>query len=540
MARRLQIGTATIAGRGKWFAFVGLVLFFTGLFVTGFYGAFTIVSAALCVAGLLVGSVVFLPRVTRNLTLYLNISLYAVFFIASLGVLFVTLQRHPVTFDATHQKLYSISDITKNFLERLDRRIRVTAFMTETGRDSASHILRDYARHSPQFSFRIYHPFRDIAETRGYGTTVMPGDVFVELLTTDTLAVERSVKLVKLNEEELTNGIVQLLRGRRVTLYFLTGHGELSLESDAAAAALAGRPQRGDDAVWLREQLERNHMIVRPLSLGQRNRVPDDASAVVCLGPRSDLSGAEREALAAYLDAGGRALILLNPELPQISMPLRNFRELIEEYSIELPDRMVVLANPKTASVDRFAIPAEPVPHRITRLESPEPLILTQVRPVAPARLPRSDATVEVLLASPADTWAMPSDEIAKAIVSRQQLSVSIDAKDLAALPLAAAVTVLQPGQSEEQATRLVVVGNARFIASDVITQPGWLFFLNAVNWLTTSGDLIAIPTANIQNTPLILTAGQKQFLFLLLVIIVPTLTGLAGLGYAITRRELV
>jgi bifunctional pyridoxal-dependent enzyme with beta-cystathionase and maltose regulon repressor activities len=173
-------------------------------------------------------------------------------------------------------------------------------------------------------------------------------------------------------------------------------------------------------------------------------------------------------------------------------------------------------------------------------MDTPEPLVLTQVRPVAPARLPRNDATIEVLLVSPADTWAMPSEDIAKAIVSRQQLNVSIDAKDLAALPLAAAVTVLQPGQSEEQATRLVVAGNARFIASDVITQPAWLFFLNAVNWLTSTGDLIAIPTANIQNTPLILTAGQKQFLFLLLVIIVPTLVGLAGLGYAITRRELV
>ncbi|MCX7719507.1 MAG: GldG family protein [Candidatus Sumerlaeaceae bacterium] len=540
MVRRIRLGKTSIAGRGRWFAFAGLVLFFTGLVVTGFYGTFTPISTALCVLGLLVGSVVFLPRLTRNLTLYLNIGLYAAFFIGSLAVLFVTLQRHPVTFDATHQKLYSISDITKNFLQRLDRQVRVTAFMTETERDSASHLLREYARHSPQFSYRIYHPFRDIAEARGYGTVVMPGDVFVELLTTDTKAVERSVKLVKLTEEELTNGIVQLLRGRQVILYFLTGHGELSLESDAAAAALAGRPQRGDDAVWLREQLERNHITVRPLSLGQRNRVPDDAAAVVCLGPRSDLSGAEREALAAYLDAGGRALFLLNPELPQFSMPLRNFRELIEEYSLELPDRMVVLANPKAASADRFAIPAQPVPHRITRMDTPEPLVLTQVRPVAPARLPRNDATIEVLLVSPADTWAMPSEEIAKAIVSRQQLNVSIDAKDLAALPLAAAVTVLQPGQSEEQATRLVVAGNARFIASDVITQPAWLFFLNAVNWLTSSGDLIAIPTANIQNTPLILTAGQKQFLFLLLVIIVPTLVGLAGLGYAITRRELV
>src|SRR5438046_3950117 len=39
--------------------------------------------------------------------------------------------------------------------------------------------------------------------------------------------------------------------------------------------------------------------------------------------------------------------------------------------------------------------------------------------------------------------------------------------------------------------------------------------------------SLIAIPSPEIENTPITLSDGQKQFLFLLLVIIVPTLIGL-------------
>jgi hypothetical protein len=82
-------------------------------------------------------------------------------------------------------------------------------------------------------------------------------------------------------------------------------------------------------------------------------------------------------------------------------------------------------------------------------------------------------------------------------------------------------------------------MGNGDFLASSVIDQAGWMLFLRSVNWLTNAGDLIAIPGAKVENTPVNLTQGQRQFLFLLLVIIVPTLIGFVGLGYSLARREL-
>ena len=49
----------------------------------------------------------------------------------------------------------------------------------------------------------------------------------------------------------------------------------------------------------------------------------------------------------------------------------------------------------------------------------------------------------------------------------------------------------------------------------------------------------MAIPAAKIETTRMELSPGQRQFLFLLLVIVVPSLVGFLGLGYSLARREL-
>jgi len=64
-----------------------------------------------------------------------------------------------------------------------------------------------------------------------------------------------------------------------------------------------------------------------------------------------------------------------------------------------------------------------------------------------------------------------------------------------------------------------------------------WILFMNGINWLTDSGELIAIPQTDLSSTPAVLTPGQSRFIFILVVIAVPTLIALGGLGYSITRR---
>ncbi|MBX7244421.1 MAG: GldG family protein [Candidatus Sumerlaeaceae bacterium] len=546
MANPTGISTAPMVAnsRIKAVAFVGMVLFFTGLVLTGYYGAFSRLSSALCVLGILLGSALFLPRVTRNLRLYVNMTLYSVFVILTLVMLFLVLRRHPASYDSTRSRLYSISEVTRAFLQRLNQPVRVTAFLTEAGKDDATQLLGEYQRYNHGFTYEVYNPFRDVAVARRYGLNVSPGDVFVESLTTDTQTVLRTVKLTRLREEELTNGIIQLLRGRDVVLYFLTGHGEMSIESDRAAATLGNRRVRMDELVWLKEQLEASYIKVVPLSLAQRGKVPSDASAVVMVAPKTDITSSERTALQEYLDAGGRGIFLLNPDTSQAArdsrLPLRSLTELVEQYGFELPREIAAVApQGNTANQDMFSVPVQFRKSPITQFSSDEAFFLNPARIVAPSKVPPPNAIVDVFMESPADGRRVGLDDLAAAVAKRERLTVNTDPKNAGAQPLGASVTILPPGTPEERATKLVVIGNGNFVSTGLISQKGWLLFLNTVNWMTSSGDLIAIPTARIENTPVILSDGQKQFLFLLTVIIVPTLITIFGLGYSISKREL-
>lgn len=530
----------------RFVSLAGLALFISGLVVTGIRGGFNLLTILMCLLGLAGSLLFFLPRLSRNLSLYVNTVVYSALFLGCLVMVFLLVQRHPFSIDATADQIYSLSSASQSFLKRVSRPIRVTAFFTEAEQDNAARLLREYARFTPHFSYEIVNPFRDVSRVYRFGFKVTPGDIFVEAGTSETVTTDRFVKVNHMNEEELTNGIVQALRGQQVVIYFLTGHGELAIERPLATALnLAGKRQTVDDLVWLKEQLEHSHMKPLPLSLSQRGKVPADASLLVMAGPRVDIMSAEKEALRNYLDAGGRAIFLLNPDFPQmggeVRMPLRNLADLLEEYGIVLPPDVVVWPQQQAQGGDIFSVPTQFREHRITQSDGDDPLFFHQTRPVLLSRTPIENAVLEPIIMSPNDSWRMPMEEVAKALLKKQKsVGISGDklAKEMASYPLGVAVTIQPPGKPEENATRIVAIGNANFLSTEFISQRAWLMFQNAVNWLTNSGDLIAIRTKKVENTPITLGDGQKQFLFLLIVIIVPTAIGLGGVGYVLARRR--
>ena len=525
------------------FAFVGLVLFFTGLVATALLGQFVIITSALCIIGILIGSVVFLPRVTRNLSVYANMGLYSFFFCAAAILFFVILQKHPRTYDATQSRNFSLSTVTSNFLERLDHPIRATAFVSsKQDRNSASLLLGEYSRYSPQFDYRIVDPFLETGIAREYGAKVLPGDVFLDRMTTNSKQAERTVKVGKLAEEQITNGIVQLLRGTNVTLYFTTGHDEPSLAEDKVAAALLGQGPDPDNLQALSDQLQRAYINAVPLALDRRQTVPSDASAVVIVRPRIDFNPGETQVLRTYLDNGGRVMFLLNPDIPQlgnkIQTSLVNLGELINTYGIQLPPKVVVMPLAQQSGQSIYITPAIPKESRITQGAAPnEPfLMFEQCRPVRPGT-PPENTFLETFLVSADQAWPFPIEELQRALLTRTNPNVAPNVDDLTAIPLGVTSTRVKPAKGEKASAKLMVVGNGSFVTTRYLTNQGWMMFMNGVNWLTDSGELIAIPSAQIENTPSILNPGQRRFLFILVVIAIPTLVALGGLGYSITRR---
>lgn len=535
----------TGAKRQQMFAFIGLVLFLTGLVATALKGEFSLITVLLCLLGIGVGSVMFLPRVTRNLAVYTNMTLYSVFFCAAAIVFFMILQRHPLTYDSTESGVYSLSGVTTNFLERLDQPIEATAFISDKQqRNAATVLLSEYRRYSPQFNYRILDPFTETAEARRYGSEILPGTVFLERMTTDTATrqADRAWKVDKLAEEQLTNGIVQLLRGEVLKLYFTTGHGEPRLEEDRVASTLRGQSDTSNNLQSLFTMLQSSYINAEEIQIGAVGAIPPDASAVIVVRPRVDFTPGEARILRTYLENGGRVMFLLNPNIPQpqgeIQAALVNIADLLRDYGVQMTPDVVVMPLNQNKNESILITEIAALRHRITQ-GLPLQAAFTKFHETQPMLIGSTPPNVvaETFLQSAKESWPFPLDELQRAIITRTNPRITAKMEDLKAISVGVAVTHMDMEKGESGASKIVAIGNGSFLTSRYLSNPQWVMFMNAVNWLTDSGDLVAIPSSQMENTPSILTPRQQQFLFILVVIAIPTLIALGGLGYSISRR---
>jgi len=119
-------------------------------------------------------------------------------------------------------------------------------------------------------------------------------------------------------EERLVNALLYVTRDDMPVIYQLTGHGETALEN----------------IVCLRLQL--GNAEIKKLSI--QGEIPEDADAVFICAPISDLSAEESEAVARYLEAGGR--LMLMTDCTHGRMP--NLHALMEHYGMQ-PKAGIVL-----------------------------------------------------------------------------------------------------------------------------------------------------------------------------------------------------
>lgn len=101
-----------------------------------------------------------------------------------------------------------------------------------------------------------------------------------------------------LGENAFTSAVQSLLSGKRKTIYLVEGHGESSTKSKEAN----GLKDFADLAT-------RNNFLLQPLNLSQTPEVPEDASALMIVGPQGAFEQGETQNLIRYVDRGGKLMI---------------------------------------------------------------------------------------------------------------------------------------------------------------------------------------------------------------------------------------
>lgn len=432
--------------------------------------------------------------------------------------------RHNFQLDLTRNKRFTLSDQTSKVLQALDKDVNVLAFFSidQGDRVALEDLLKQYVQLSTRIKYEFVDPDKNPGraksyEIKNYGTIVLETS-------------EKQEKILESTEEALTNALVKVSREGKKVIYFLKGHGEHDLEDIG---------EKGYNQV--KKAIEDENYEVKDLLLMQQQSVPEDATVLIISGPQKDLLPAELESLKTYIQQGGKALFLLDPDQAQ-SMAV-----FLKEYGIILGDDLIIdtLSRIFGAGYD-MPVASEYQPHPIT-----DKFNIATFFPVARSvqleeTLPEG-ITGQILARSSPQSWAETNKE------ELQQGSVEFnEGSDLPGpVPLAAVVTIDIPGENNEEKSgdedeiaqenvqaKCVVFGDSDFASNTYLGLSGnGDLFLNAVSWLAEEEDLIAIRAKDPETSPLMLTAFQGRLAFFLSIIFLPLAVVIVGVMVYINRR---
>jgi ABC-type uncharacterized transport system involved in gliding motility auxiliary subunit len=368
--------------------------------------------------------------------------------------------RHPIHWDFTEARIFTLSDASKDVLAQIpeERRVEAYAFFSEPRIVRAR--LDQYTYESERFSYKIIDPRSDPVVARKLDIDA-PDQLVICGGPCETAT--STVKARDLSEQKITEAIRSVISQRR-KVYFVIGHGEAEpTQSGPESAALFG------------QQLGAENIEHATLLLAQTNEVPEDADAVILAGPRLSLFERESKALDEYVRRGGSLLVLSD------ALQDAKLGDTLREWSIELGSDVII--TPQRFVADVFDYAEHPITEDLQGL----PSTFSLARSVRPAS--GAESQVVVLARTEQNSFAVPQERV----TGTGELFIDADQDERGPIPLAVARTFPSPGPGEREG-RLVVVGDADFIRDPYLVQAANAdLALNMVSWLVGEDGFITI-----------------------------------------------
>lgn len=255
----------------------------------------------------------------KNKISFLVLILLSIASFVLINLIFSVLEeKKPVKLDLTAAGTFSISDETKQVLNRVNQDIDVYYFVT-SGKEIVyvKQTVDMYKGYNNKIHFKQIDPSHEPVLTSNIGTEVTDNSVVVKCgekvksipLETmyDSTYEEYGISEFKL-EQKLTLAIDYVLRKEENVILFTKGHEEAGY-------------------TLMKADFEDENAIVQEVDL-VNEEIPQDTSAVYIISPRRDFSAEEIGKLQKYLESGGSLNISIDYDVTD-TVVLRRF---LSEY----------------------------------------------------------------------------------------------------------------------------------------------------------------------------------------------------------------
>ncbi len=485
--------------------------------------------AALVVAGILFDPTRFRRTMTgRGTRERAQAALGGLMFAGLLVAVNVFAARHPWRYDATENKIHTLTPRTEAVLAALQDDVELLVFLepADPARKEHEDRLRRYGAISAKLTWRIVDAEREPQLADQLGVRRQGVVVARSKGSSAQAAPENGAGL---SEGLLTNLVLKVTRSGPKVLYVLSGHGE-PREDDVGDPGGLG---------MLAEVLRADNYEVRPLLLATSATIPGDAAAVLLVGPEKTLLEHESDELAAWLRRGGRALLMLDPGIDA------GVSKILDDYRVTLGDDMVVDRQEMLFGGARLGldpIVEEFLPHAITR-DFKERIVLLQARSVE-VKIEGGVTGVEAhgIAQTRPLSWAERDWRamIASGDVTKDDADASGPVTVAVASSAKPAPAPDGTAPAAEAEARVVVIGDSDLARNaNLDTLFNRELVLRAVEWLAGREELIVEGPRGLRPSRLDMTQSDFRTLFRMGVLFLPEAFLLVGLAIWWRRRSL-
>lgn len=446
----------------------------------------------------------------RSTRMGLNSFLMIVLFTGILVIVNFLASRHSIRWDLSESQNFTLAPQTHRVLRGLPHDVKITVFTREKdpGYQVFKERLESYRQASPKLSVEFIDPEKQPKLAQNYG-----------IFRTDTAIFEsngQTIRVTSPSEVELTGALIRISKDAKKRIVFVEGHSELNVEDkDRNGLSIA------------KEALTRQGYEVGTVSLLKESAVPDHTAVLVLAGPRRSVMKDEQDRIQAYVEKGGRLLVLTDPDTQS------GLESLLARWGLGLGSGVLVDLQDRLAQGDLTALLVRTfTEHEITQ-DLTSAVLLPLSRHVTFDEQVGKDWDFVPLARTSPNSWAE---------TNMQGRVVSLNEKEdvKGPLPMAAALTPKKAPEENTPRPAIVVIGNSTFASNAFFNFPGNSdFFLHTTGWLAEERDLVSIAPKEPALRPFTPNPTQERALIYIQVVFLPLLTLLTGVIVWRKRRRL-
>ncbi|MDR1902308.1 MAG: GldG family protein [Treponema sp.] len=451
--------------------------------------------------------------------------------IAGLILINLLLGQFSPRFDLTENQLFSLSEQTRQVLDGLTSPISIFGLWAP-GQEvtQVAEVIKFYTDANRNIHFEAIDPDRNPGLLTKYdkdktglssGTLIVEGEKgfrvipYIDMLDIDYSNPQSPRVTGFAVEKRITSAIVYAGTGVTPIIYEISGHQETSLSQ-----------------LNMKETIEKENYTLLPLNL-LRQDVPQDASALIINSPKSDLAPGEAEKILAYLEKGGRLLILSDMQSGQETP---NLDDMLRSYGIRFDYGLAVETDQNyTAGTQYFIIP-NLASHDITKslIDKETPMILTFAQGLTALETRRRTVEVTPFLNTSGQGYLRTD--------TGNNSSYRLPSDISGPIVMGMAVKDPQYAMGQEPQTRIAAIACGSLLEQvGIFSQiPGNIeLFMNSLFWLEERPDTVSVSSKSLFIFPMQINNMHIIVFGAIFVILIPLACFIAGFVTWLRRRHL-